>query len=750
MVFISSTLQQDLKTINDKLKQFCEKNPQNYIKDPGVVKCKLLYDVACWKEILAGQTAVQPCPFLLFSTKDNISRRCDKEGNWQEMNITKCHRLTPKEAADKGRKASNTPTKKQDDSLTHAQRVQRLYIALSWIEFFVLLPVFILICIVMGRENDRFILHNHLILAFILRIITLFIYHYGKMGETDSNTAVCNAFWLLNRYFAASEITWMLNEGVFLLRMLAYPFDSESYLWYYYVFGWGFSGFLTFCVYLPYMQFKISRVFSSCWVRHSQSEHMLVLYVPLSIMLLINCGVAVYVIRMLTKKLKNSHSSPMNAIKKSSKALVVLVSLLGVIYLLVFYQPGNNPSYDYFVAIAYPFQGIMVCIFCVFLSAEFREALKRRWMKWRYGILIETNPYSANAGNEEEPGPSYEPERARSTTRTESSVELPPRALSIASLRQPTSDQLPDEHPRKQSTERSLLSRSSDLTKFRLAKVEPEPVVPVRIQSAGPRDWCPPTLQAVKAWAKVESSEKPDTTDQGHSNEGFFGSKVSLCSNVSRDPPKPAATEVVGSNALLSQNELKSETKDSEEPEQTDQPDDATQGDPTKVSTPQQTEDQFLVTSNQEFDNDDATQDDPTKVSTPQQTEDEFLVTSSQEFDNDSLASMALPEMGLALESEMLTARVGASVSQDAQPSTGNEELNDSVQGMTFWSRARQLASRRRRSRIEHNKVISTEGGSLEFHSSHADRFKQAEEYRLAWISSILQGNKTREDESDV
>lgn len=69
------------------------------------------------------------------------------------------------------------------------------------------------------------------------------------------------------------------------------------------------------------------------------------------------------------------------------------------------------------------------------------------------------------------------------------------------------SDQLPDEHPRKQSTERSLLSRSSDLTKFRLAKVEPQPVVPVRIQSAGPRDWCPPTLQAVKAWAEVQSSE---------------------------------------------------------------------------------------------------------------------------------------------------------------------------------------------------------------------------------------------------
>ena len=54
-----------------------------------------------------------------------------------------------------------------------------------------------------------------------------------------SAQSVCNAFWLLNRYFTSSEITWMLNEGIFLLRMLVYPFDNESYLWYYFLFGWG-------------------------------------------------------------------------------------------------------------------------------------------------------------------------------------------------------------------------------------------------------------------------------------------------------------------------------------------------------------------------------------------------------------------------------------------------------------------------------------------------------------------------------
>ena len=37
----------------------------------------------------------------------------------------------------------------QHDSLTHLERVQRVYVAISWIAFFVLLPSFIVICIVM-------------------------------------------------------------------------------------------------------------------------------------------------------------------------------------------------------------------------------------------------------------------------------------------------------------------------------------------------------------------------------------------------------------------------------------------------------------------------------------------------------------------------------------------------------------------------------------------------------------------------
>lgn len=72
------------------------------------------------------------------------------------------------------------------------------------------------------------------------------------------------------------------------------------------------------------------------------------------------------------------------------------------------------------------------------------------------------------------------------------------------SVHQP--EQLP-ERPKSHNSQLSLLSRSSDLTKYRLKKVEPEPLKPARVQSAGPEAWCPPTLHAVTAWQEIQPSE---------------------------------------------------------------------------------------------------------------------------------------------------------------------------------------------------------------------------------------------------
>ena len=46
--------------------------------------------------------------------------------------------------------------------------------------------------------------------------------------------------------------------------------------------------------------------------------------------------------------------------RKSVKATVILVFLLGFIDLVVFYQPENSPGYDFLVALLDPFQVAIV------------------------------------------------------------------------------------------------------------------------------------------------------------------------------------------------------------------------------------------------------------------------------------------------------------------------------------------------------------------------------------------------------
>ncbi|KAK2570345.1 Calcitonin gene-related peptide type 1 receptor [Acropora cervicornis] len=187
---------------------------------------------------------------------------------------------------------------------------------------------------------------------------------------------------------------------------------------------------------------------------------------------------------------------------KSVKATVILVFLLGFIDLVVFYQPENSPGYDLLVALLDPFQGILVCIFFVFLSAEFRGSLRRKWMQWRYGILEETNPYSASHDIEPEPS-GVENCSPTDALRLES-----PRDSLRSLTPQLSMKPLTDAHS-KQNSQKSLLSRSIDLTKYRQSKVEPEPVKPIRVQSAGPEAWCPPThSEAVTAWQEIQLSER--------------------------------------------------------------------------------------------------------------------------------------------------------------------------------------------------------------------------------------------------
>lgn len=81
---------------------------------------------------------------------------------------------------------------------------------------------------------------------------------------------------------------------------------------------------------------------------------------------------------------------------------------------------------------------------------------------------------------------------------------------------------------------------------------------------------------------------------------------------------------------------------------------------------------------------------------------------STAEISGESAGVSELPENETS-GGEALTATAGSSISQDAEPSTSTEESSTT----SFWDRARELATQRRRSRIEQNRVLSTDEGKI-------------------------------------
>jgi len=154
-------------------------------------------------------------------------------------------------------------------------------------------------------------------------------------------------------------------------------------------------------------------------------------------------------------------------------------------------------------------------------------------------------------------------------------------------------------------------------------------------------------------------------------------SQAELDTNESEDPSNTTPEEA--RESFSSQTSLEHKTLSQVELETNDF------GDPSN-STPEEIRESLTSNSNEEFS------------------------FSSQSFEHDTRPSTADTEL-TASGGQILTTTAGPNISQDAQPSTSTENSNVPSRGKQFWNKARKLASERRRSRLEQNRVVSTEGG---------------------------------------
>ncbi|XP_077861974.1 PDF receptor-like [Saccoglossus kowalevskii] len=197
---------------------------------------------------------------------------------------------------------------------------------------------------------------------------------------------LCETFEYFRQYTRFCVFSWMFVEGLYLNGMItAAVFQKPNFKLYYFI-GWILPLF-------PVTAWAITMKFTTeqaCWFGYVKSPYYWIVEIPRNLILLINLGFLINIIRILVTKLRESNTSETQQLRKAVKAAILLAPLLGVTNLL--FLPDNPKSHEsrvvivlyfYGVMIVTPFQGVIVSLLHCFVNGEVRLLLRRKWAGWK-------------------------------------------------------------------------------------------------------------------------------------------------------------------------------------------------------------------------------------------------------------------------------------------------------------------------------------------------------------------------------
>lgn len=396
------------KKMLDHNKLFPEKDPND-----TRIWCNATYDtVLCWPPTPANSSVTLQCPHMKgLDPNKNITKDCHVSGVWSgrnaaEMgpslpgwtNFTMCYTD----------EVIYIMQNLNNESLTIAQEVARnarklefvglglslvsLILAISIFSYFRRLRVF------------RNLLHLHLMIAMLMVVIIRLVLYIdliftGDIGpHTNSaegktiNTMpiVCEGMFFFLEYFKTVTFCWMFLEGIYLNNQIVFGFfNSEPKLLPYFLAGYGIPlihTMLWLFVVLIKKDFKVERCLGSYYLE----PEFWILDGPRMAELVINLFFICNVIRVLYSKVRESNNTSEAGLKKSVKAAMMLLPLLGVpnIMQTIPFAPTRDnimvfAVWTYTASFTYMYQGLMVASIYCFTNKEVNHVLKAFYARYR-------------------------------------------------------------------------------------------------------------------------------------------------------------------------------------------------------------------------------------------------------------------------------------------------------------------------------------------------------------------------------
>ncbi|XP_054286295.1 diuretic hormone receptor-like [Macrosteles quadrilineatus] len=371
------------------------------------LECPRAWDyVLCWPPTQVNSSAVIPCfPELngiKYDISKNATRWCHSNGSWDEYSdFSSCSPVSGVE--------STLPK-----LLSPVEITTILYITGYTVSLVALLLAVTVFVYFKDLRCLRNTIHTNLMGTYMLSDTVWMLTHPIQMYQTNEGTLgqECTVTILtLNiilHYLYLTNFFWMFVEGLYLYMLVVKTFARQNLkLRSYACIGWG----IPLIVVIAWIIIKsvftndaptegplearlISAMMPQCsmlvpdvydWIYQG----------PMLSVLLLNIFFLCSIMWVLITKLRSATNAETQQYRKATKALLVLIPLLGVTYVLFLDAPTEDHLASYYHnvrALLLSIQGFLVALLYCFLNSEVQNTLRHHLAQWKEARDLNMGP----------------------------------------------------------------------------------------------------------------------------------------------------------------------------------------------------------------------------------------------------------------------------------------------------------------------------------------------------------------------
>ncbi|XP_055643083.1 PDF receptor isoform X2 [Toxorhynchites rutilus septentrionalis] len=392
----------------------CALKYEEFVIPNTVPYCNWTWDtILCWPPTPAGSVIKQRCPSAHgIDTSKFAERRCSAEGRWEGKpgptpgllgwtNYTPCY--SPEVIQLFRKLYARGSTDEVEVKIDIAEKTRTLEIVGFSLSLTALILSLVIFCkfstylhiFSRSLRNNRTRIHKNLFVAMVIQVIirlTLYIdqaiiRNGGKQygNETrhgiDNTPYLCEASYVLLEYARTCMFMWMFIEGLYLHNVVTVTvFQDRFPLTLYALLGWGGPVALT-SIWAVTTGQHIGQ--QKCWWGYNLTPYYWILEGPRLAVVLLNLIFLMNIIRVLVVKLRQSHTSDVEQVRKAVRAAIVLVPLLGITNILNMTEAPLEKTalefalWSYITHFLTSFQGFFIALLYCFLNGEVRGALMK-------------------------------------------------------------------------------------------------------------------------------------------------------------------------------------------------------------------------------------------------------------------------------------------------------------------------------------------------------------------------------------